>query len=316
MRHWLSISVFFVLFISPISAFSQPRIVYVDSYHAGYDWSDGIEEGIQSVLKAADVKMKIFHMDTKRNTSETFKKKAALDAKAIIEAFRPDVVIASDDNASKYLIQPYYKDAPLPFVFCGVNNSGDAYGYPYKNVTGMIEVSPTPKLIYSLKHFNRTEKLALLIGDSLTDHKDADNYDKAIDLPFDRIHVDNFKQWQTEYVRIQNSYDVLLVGNNASIKGWNVDEALKVIMSETKIPTGCDLDFMTPYTFLGYTRSAQEQGRWAAQAALKIINGTPVSDIPVSQNVEGNLIVNLKVAKAAGLRVPRSFLSKAVRIIK
>ena len=156
----------------------------------------------------------------------------------------------------------------------------------------------------------------MLIGDSLTDHKDADNYDTVIDLPLDRIHVKDFTHWQTEYIRIQNDYDVLLIGNNASIEGWNADAALQVVMSKTKIPTGCDLDFMTPYTFLGFTKSAQEQGRWAAQAALKIIDGTPVSDIPISQNVEGNLTVNMKVANAAGFKVPRSFLRKAVRVIE
>ena len=305
-----------VLFLFPISVYSQNRVVYVDSYHKGYGWSDGIYEGIESVFKDANVKLKIFHMDTKRNADEGFKKKAALNAKAIIESFKPDVVIASDDNASKYLIQPYYKNAQLPFVFCGVNNSGDAYGYPYKNVTGMIEVTPAPKLIYSLKHFNRTEKIALLIGDSLTDHKDADNYDKVIDLPLDSIHVKNFEQWKKEYISIQSAYDILLVGNNGSVKGWNEDDALRLIMAETKIPSGCDLDFMIPYTFLGYTKSAQEQGRWAAQAALKIINGTSASDISVSQNVEGNLIVNLKIAKTAGFKVPRSFLRKAVRVIE
>ncbi|WP_419656941.1 putative ABC transporter, periplasmic binding protein [Desulfosarcina variabilis str. Montpellier] len=316
MKNCFLISVAIGLFLFPITAYSQSRILYVDSYHKGYGWSDGILEGIQSVLKDANVKMTTFHMDTKRNADEGFKKKAALTAKAMIESFNPDVVIASDDNASKYIIQPYYKDARLPFVFCGVNNSGDAYGYPYKNVTGMIEVSPMPKLIYSLKHFARTEKVALLIGNSLTDHKDADSYNNIIELPFDRIHVDDFKQWKNEYIRIQNNYDVLLVGNNGSVNGWNDDEALMLVMSKTKIPSGCDLDFMTPYTFLGYTRSAQEQGRWAAEAALKIINGTPASDIPLSQNVEGDLTINLKVAQAASIKVPRSFMRKAVTIIK
>jgi ABC-type uncharacterized transport system substrate-binding protein len=310
------ISVFVGMVFFPISAFSQNRIVYIDSYHTGYDWSDGILQGIQSVLQGNNVKLEIFHMDTKRNTNEGFMKKAGLNAKAIIESFKPDVVIASDDNASKYVIQPYYRDAQLPVVFCGVNNSGDAYGYPYKNVTGMIEVSPMSKLIYSLKHFNRTEKIVLLIGDSLSDHKDADNYATVVDIPFDRVHVDDFSQWITEYIRIQDQYDVLLLGNNISVKGWDADKALKMIMSKTKIPSGCDLDFMTPYAFLGYTRSAQEQGRWAAQAALQIINGTPASAIPISQNVEGDMTINLKVAKAAGIKVPRSLLRKAVHVIK
>ena len=52
---------------------------------------------------------------TKKATKKASKKKAAKKAKAVIETFLPNVVIASDDNASKYLIQSYYKNADLPF---------------------------------------------------------------------------------------------------------------------------------------------------------------------------------------------------------
>jgi ABC-type uncharacterized transport system substrate-binding protein len=307
----------FTLLFFPAQSMAQQRILYIDSYHEGYEWSDGVTEGIQSVLRGEDVLLKIHRMDTKRNGSEAFKKNAGLAAKSVIEDFNPHIVIASDDNASKYLIKPYYKDSSLPFVFCGVNHSGKAYGYPYKNVTGMVEVSPIAKLIYSLKHFRRTEKVALLIGDSLTDHKDAESYAEVINLRFDQFYVKDFEEWKNQYVQIQNSYDILLIGNNASVAGWNSNEAISLVMSQTKIPTGCDLDFMTPFAFLGYTKVAQEQGRWAAETALKIlISGTPVSQIPIAKNKDGNLIVNLKVAKAAGIKVPKSFLRKAVRVIE
>jgi ABC-type uncharacterized transport system substrate-binding protein len=305
-----------VLLMSPSAAMAKSRILYVDSYHAAYAWSTGITEGIKSVLKGKNVELKIFRMDTKRNTSEAYKRKAALEAKAIIESFHPNVVIASDDNASKYLIMPYYKNASLPFVFCGVNYNGKAYGYPYKNVTGMIEVSPMTKLIYSLKHFNRAEKVALLIGNSLTDHKDAASYARIIKLPFDTYYVDDFDQWKNKYIQIQREYDLLLVGNIASIKNWDNQAAENVVLTQTKIPSGCDLDFVAPFAFLGYTKVAQEQGRWAAHAALKILNGTPPSSIPMTQNREGNLIINMKVAKAAGIKVPKGFLRTANRIIK
>jgi len=313
--HVLLISALILLLICPVSAWARHRVLYIDSYHAGFAWSDGITEAIKEVMQPQDVELKILRMDTKRNADEAFKKKAALEAKALIESFKPEVVIASDDNASKYLIQPYYKNAALPFVFCGVNHSGEAYDYPYQNVTGMVEVSPIPKLVYSLKHFIRAEKIALLIGDSLTDHKDADSYAGMISLPFDRFHVANFEQWKEMYLRIQEQYNILIVGNNASVKGWDPEEAEQFVLSHTKIATGCDLDFMTQYAFLGYTKVAQEQGRWAAETALRILDGTSPADIPMTKNVEGNLIINLKVAKAAGLKVPKSFLRKTSKII-
>lgn len=101
-------------------------------------------------------------MDTKRNKSDDFIKEVALKAKNIIETFKPDVVIAADDNASKYLIEPYYKNASLPFVFCGVNWDASVYGYPYRNVTGMVEVAGAKKLVDLLKDFVKGGKVGLL----------------------------------------------------------------------------------------------------------------------------------------------------------
>jgi hypothetical protein len=71
---------------------------------------DGITQGILGVLdatltddgtvddSASPVEVKIVHMDTKRHTSEAFKQQAALQAKAEIEAWQPDVVIVSDER--------------------------------------------------------------------------------------------------------------------------------------------------------------------------------------------------------------------------
>jgi hypothetical protein len=77
------------------------KILYVDSYHEGYEWSDGITNGIQETLDGTGVDLKIYRMDTKRNPDEGFKEKAGLEAKSVIEEFEPDVVITSDDNAFK-----------------------------------------------------------------------------------------------------------------------------------------------------------------------------------------------------------------------
>jgi hypothetical protein len=46
----LLIGSLFVL-LGPLSVLAKDRILYVDSYHEGYGWSDGITEGIQSVLQ-------------------------------------------------------------------------------------------------------------------------------------------------------------------------------------------------------------------------------------------------------------------------
>ena len=83
------------------------KVLFIDSYHEGYAWSDGIGRGINSILDGTGVELKVVRMDTKRNKDAAFKEQAALKAKKVIEEFGPDVVIAADDNASKYLIKPF-----------------------------------------------------------------------------------------------------------------------------------------------------------------------------------------------------------------
>jgi len=106
------------------------KVLFVDSYHEGYAWSDGVLNGVETGLDGKDVELKVIRMDTKRNKTDDFKKAAALKVKAEIESFKPDVVIASDDNAAKFLIVPYYKNSDLPFVFCGVSWDASGYGFP------------------------------------------------------------------------------------------------------------------------------------------------------------------------------------------
>ena len=122
--------------------FDGKKVLYIDSYHQGYAWSDGITKGIEEALKDSGAELKVHRMDTKKKPSEEFKKEAAEKAKALIEEYKPDVVIASDDNAAKYLIAPYYKDSEQPFVFCGVNWDAGVYGFPTANITGMVDSHP------------------------------------------------------------------------------------------------------------------------------------------------------------------------------
>jgi ABC-type uncharacterized transport system substrate-binding protein len=123
-------------------------------------------------------------------------------------------------------------------------------------------------------------------------------------------------EWIKNYRRAQNEVDILIIGNTSAIKDWNIQSAMDTILSDSKIPTGCLLEFLTPMAFIGCIKLPSEQGHWAAQTALKIINGTPVDSIPVAEPVDGKLIVNIKIAKALGIKVPRSYIDKADALIQ
>ncbi len=72
------------------------RCLYVSSYHTGYVWNDDIEEAMGKVLQG-QCEIKKFYMDGKRNLAPEFAQHKTLEAKKLIETWRPDVVIATAD---------------------------------------------------------------------------------------------------------------------------------------------------------------------------------------------------------------------------
>jgi ABC-type uncharacterized transport system substrate-binding protein len=296
----------------PQPDYTGKKVLFVDSYHEGYEWSDGIEKGLQDVLKDTGVELKIIRMDTKRNPSVEFAENAGTAARAEIEAFKPDVLIAADDNAQKYVVVPYFVNTSLPVVFCGVNWDASIYDYPTSNVTGMIEVELPDRLIEHLKTYAKGDKIGYLTVDSETERKVAAIYnERFFSGAMKEYWVTTWDEYQETFIQAQEEVDILFLGNNAGIDRWEEDEAKQFITENTRIPTGSINDWLAPYGLITLAKSPEEQGEWAAQAALRILDGTPVSKIAVVENKREVLILNLDIAGKLGVVFPPSMLRNA-----
>jgi ABC-type uncharacterized transport system substrate-binding protein len=71
-----------------------------------------------------------------------------------------------------------------------------------------------------------------------------------------------------------------------------------------------------PYAMVGYLKIGEEQGEWAANATLKILDGAKPSDIPIAKNKKGNLILNAKIAEKAGVQLPYDLIQSASKVIE
>lgn len=293
-----------VLALAAGSAGAQPgkKVLFVDSYHQGYEWSDGVEDGAAKVLRPAGVTLEFVRMDTKRHGDEKWKRQAGLDARAAIERVKPDLVIVSDDNAVRYVLQEFYKDAALPFVFCGVNWDAKAYGLPYRNTTGMIEVALTTQLLERLKEYAKGRRIGFLTADTETERADQRAYRETLRIPFtaERL-VKTLAGWKAAFQELQGQVDLLLLGNNAGISDWNEAEARAFAEAHSRIPSGAIYDWMMPYAMLGLTKLPAEQGIFAGKAALAILKGAAPASIPVTTNKEGQIFLNVKLASKAGI---------------
>lgn len=307
-RYIFSILVLFPVTIVAAENDTLKKILHIDSYHAGFVWSDGIIRGVKEVLEKSEVKLKVIHMDTKRNPSEEFIKTAALKAKTVIEKFKPDVVIASDDNACKYLIVPYFKNADLPVVFCAVNWDASGYGFPCKNVTGMVEVALIQEIIKHLKRYAKGNSIGFIAADRLSAKKEYQYHRELLNIGYTRAYfAKDFEGWRKMFLKLQNEVDMAIMLNHVGITGWNSRQAKSFVETSIKIPMGARNSWDMPYSLIGIVNIPEEQGAWAARAALKILEGVPPSQIPLTRNKQGKLFFNLRIGKKLGITTPPPF---------
>ncbi len=303
--------------VVPTSASSgASKCLYVSSYHRGYAWSDGVEQGLRNVL-TGHCEIRQIDMDTKRNKSDEFKQSAAAAVKREIEAWRPDVVIVSDDNAAKYVVKQYYRDASTPFVFSGVNWTVKEYGFPYDNVTGIIEVAPLDAMLsHAIKYSGGARKAVYLGADTLTEKKNLNRVAGAAEklgIELEGVLVSNASEWKQQYRAAQDA-DFIVMGSYSGISDWNKTELAAFAVEHATRLTVTSHDWMMPFSTIGFTKIPQEHGEWAAQTAIEILKGKSPREIPIVANRDWDLWLNSAHLESTRIKLPRKFLRKAKKI--
>lgn len=268
----------------------KPVCFYVASFHLGDSWSDGVQRGLREVLEdQCDITE--FYMDSTRQKSSENRIAAGQAAYKLIKKSQPDIVITSDDYAAKYLIVPHLLGKDIPVVFSGINWTVEEYGFPASNVTGIVEVAPIKPM---LKEGVRTARIsadqpariAYLGASTLSEIKNFDRVRDAAEslgMTSDSIFVENFSEWKNGF-EIAQSYDLLVMGSSSAVAEFNHEDASAWVNAKSRTLSLTNHDWMMPYTAIGYTKVAEEQGEWAAASAIAILNGLRTIDIPLVTN--------------------------------
>lgn len=92
---------------------------------------------------------------------------------------------------------------------------------------------------------------------------------------------------------------------------------LTTLALKHRLPTAFGVeDMVIAGGLMSYGPSARDNYRGAARYVSKILKGAKPADLPIEQPMKLDLAVNLKTAKALGIKIPSSILLRADRVIE
>ncbi|MDC7234797.1 MAG: ABC transporter substrate binding protein [Spirochaetales bacterium] len=303
----------------------KEKILYVDSYNLDYPWIQGITRGILNTLDITRDEsgeldnskslydLRIFHMETKRYPEQVHIQKAALDALALIEEWKPDVIITSDDNAAKYLVVPYLMESDIPIVFCGINWDASVYGFPTQHITGMIEVNLIDKMVEELKRYGKGDRIGYIRDHSTTSLKESEHYESLLQTGIQKKFPTSFSEWKDDFLTLQKQVDMILVGYPIALEDWdgNTEPYATFLNENTRIPTGSWDQWTSSWVLLSFSLEAEEQGEYAASTAMRILDGESPSSIPVVRNQKARIFLNMDMARQLDVQFPMDLIEMA-----
>lgn len=149
---------------------------------------------------------------------------------------------------------------------------------------GEIDFAHVRKLMYGMKFFTRIDRVGYLAADNTSSRKTADWLRRGIREEVIESFASNFEEWRKAFIEMQSQVDILILGNNTYVEGWDHDLAEKTVLENTSIPTGIIVDWMAEYAMMGYPK--------------------------------GKLVLNKKISSTLKIKFPASFVKKASMIIE
>ena len=310
-------AVIYLFFSIPVAEAASYKILVVMSYEENNPWCIQIKKGIDSVL-AGNSEIKYFYMDTKENIEAGVRR--AEETFELYKQFRPDGVIAADDNAQSMFVLPYLKDkVKIPVMFCAVNEEPQKYGYPASNVSGILERNFIGESIAFAKQLVPSiHTVGFLAKDSPSGRAIRKQVEIESDTYLAKFAgfklVKTIKETLAVLEEYQKTCDALYVAATNGIldtdgKPLDNEQVTKIVAKSYKKPLIGANDFHVKYGVLcAVVKSGNAQGRISAEMLLKALQGTPIKHIPITTNKYGKRMLNVTVMKELGIRPKRRVL--------
>ncbi len=291
----------------------RKQVLYINSYHPGYKFSDDIERGITTIFQEqGNIALRVEYLDAKRITSPEYLEQVYQLFKIKYKDAHLDLVISSDDAALNFLFKNADSLFPdVPVVFVGANFFDITRLKGYERFTGVSEeVDIAGTIEIALKLHPNVRNIVVVNDTSVTGkniHRAFDtiipkypqvNFEFLEDVTMDEIRqrVGTLSQDSLVYLT--------LFFNDKAGSYFEYDQFTSLVAESSSVPVYGTWDYSLGYGIVGgKLTSGYTEGERGAKLALRILGGEKPSDIPVEKQVKSNYMFDYKVLQKWGIDV-------------
>ncbi len=274
----------------------RKQVLYINSYHPGYKFSDDITRAIVSTFEQqGNIDLRIEYLDTKRLDSQEYLQEVHNLFKIKYKGVRLDLVMSSDDAALNFLFK-YADDLfpNIPVVFTGANFFDETRLQGHERFAGIseeIDLEGTLDLALTL-HPDVTH--IVIINDTTVTGQRIHEYlvqllSKYPQVTFEFLEDATMEQVRQKVSSLSSDSLVLLTlfFRDRAGQFYEYNQFTPLITESSAVPVYGTWDFSLGYGIVGgKLTSGYVEGERAAQLALRILAGEDPRTIRVDKQVK------------------------------
>ncbi len=274
-------------------AADNPKALVLHSYHSGFQWTDDQNSAIITALQSSYPEGDVFveYMNTKRVALDVMSPMLRQNYATLFRNARPDVIIATDNNALDFLLKYGDELFPgVPVVFCGINNFDDYNLGNHRNYTGVREDFDTGATLDIMLRFHPDTHTVAMIADvtessqiTLAIARKVAKAKKYGNIRFVELSGLSETELADKLGKLEKGTIILLLSYYRSPEGrvFSVKDGTQLIQKHTQLPVYALWDFyMLPPVIGGKIVTGTLQGKAAGEIAVRILKGEKPEAIP------------------------------------
>jgi len=307
-----AVALLLFLCLSTHSLADIPRVLFINSYHHGFPWSDGLQAGFENRLKASGmaVDLRIEYLDTKHHQPDIIfpVQREFLARKYPVP---PDVLVVTDNNALNFAIR--HRDElfrGVPLVFAGINRFNRAMLQGDRLSTGVVEATdPTANLMLIRALHPDLKKVLLVSDETPTGKAEQARFTTAAaggGYPFE---VESYSHWSFAELKLrlsQLSDDTVVfrlpLHRDRNAQSLPLQQSIELLSQYSPVPVYSAWDTAVAAGLTGgIVTSGRLQGVTAANMVIQIMQGRSIAQLPVQKISPTEPIFNADQLKRFGI---------------